>query len=200
MRVYLKICLIITTMIAMTALATSWHPNEYKLLDIKYYNLTKAAKSQVDCLADNIYYEAGYEQEKGKVAVAMVTLNRVNDPKFPKDICSVVKQKTNSTCQFSWFCMPFNINKQNKVYEQAMDVALHVYVNYEMLEDVTKGALYYHADYVNPRWKLTKTTTIGRHIFYKEGVKINDDKTKSAVERRKQFQALVLSADGRDKS
>ena len=30
-----------------------------------------------------------------------------------------------------------------------------------------KGALYYHADYVNPRWKLDKTTIIGRHIFYK---------------------------------
>ncbi|MBJ7298438.1 MAG: cell wall hydrolase [Dolichospermum sp.] len=71
-------------------------------------------------------------------------------------------------------------------------------MNYEILDDVTKGALYYHADYVNPRWKLIKTTTIGRHIFYKEGVKINDDKTKSAAERRNQLEALFLPTDGGD--
>ena len=35
------------------------------------------------------------------------------------------------------------------------------------MEDPTYGALYYHADYVNPRWKnLNHSTTIGRHIFY----------------------------------
>jgi len=32
-----------------------------------------------------------------------------------------------------------------------------------------KGADHYHADYVNPYWakKLQKTSTVGRHIFYK---------------------------------
>lgn len=198
MRVYSKILLIIVAMIVMTGIATALHTNEYKLLDIKYNQLTKEAKSQVDCLAENIYHEAGYEIEEGKIAVAMVTLNRMKDPRYPKDICSVVKQKTNTVCQFSWFCMPVVLNKHNKVYEQAMDVALYVYVNYEILDDVTKGALYYHADYVNPRWKLIKTTTIGRHIFYKEGVKINDDKTKSAAERRNQLEALFLPTDGGD--
>lgn len=198
MRVYAKILLIIATMVIMTGVATALHTeNQYKLFDVKYYQLTKDAKSQVDCLAENIYHEAGYEPEEGKIAVAMVTLNRLNDPRYPKDICSVVKQKTHSTCQFSWFCMPVHINKENKVYEQAMDVALRVYVNYERMSDVTLGALFYHADYVNPRWKLTKTTTIGRHIFYKEGGN-NDDKTKPAVERRSQLEALFLPADGGD--
>jgi len=169
MRVYVKILLIIAAMVVMTGVATALHTdNQYKLFDVKYYQLTKDAKSQVDCFAENIYHEAGYEPEEGKVAVAMVTLNRLNDPRYPKDICSVVKQRTHSICQFSWFCMPVHLNKENKVYEQAMDVALRVYVNYEKMSDVTLGALYYHADYVNPRWKLVKTTTIGRHIFYKE--------------------------------
>ena len=198
MRVYVKILLIIAAMVVMTGVATALHTdNQYKLFDVKYNQLTKDAKSQVDCLAENIYHEAGYEPEEGKVAVAMVTLNRLNDPRYPKDICSVVKQRTNSICQFSWFCMPVHLNKENKVYEQAMDVALRVYVNYEKMSDVTLGALYYHADYVNPRWKLVKTTTIGRHIFYKEGGH-NDDKTKPAVERRNQLEALFLSADGGD--
>lgn len=139
-----------------------------KILDITYHQLTKETQQQIDCLADNIYHEAGYEPEDGKIAVALVTLNRLQDPRFPKDICGVVKQKTRSTCQFSWFCEHKITNRAKEVYTKARDTAVHVYVNYEKLQDITGGALYYHADYVNPRWKLEKTTTIGRHIFYKE--------------------------------
>jgi spore germination cell wall hydrolase CwlJ-like protein len=139
-----------------------------KILEITYHQLTKETQQQIDCLADNIYHEAGYEPEDGKVAVALVTLNRLQDPRFPKDICGVVKQKTRSTCQFSWFCENKITNRAKEVYGKARDVAVHVYVNYDKLQDITGGALYYHADYVNPRWKLEKTTTIGRHIFYKE--------------------------------
>jgi spore germination cell wall hydrolase CwlJ-like protein len=28
--------------------------------------------------------------------------------------------------------------------------------------------LYYHADYVNPQWRLEKIGKIGTHIFYSE--------------------------------
>lgn len=40
---------------------------------------------------------------------------------------------------------------------------------YKPATNYTKGADHYHADYVNPYWskKLQKTSTIGRHIFYK---------------------------------
>jgi spore germination cell wall hydrolase CwlJ-like protein len=142
-----------------------------KILNIKYSQLTKETQKQVDCLTDNIYYEAGYEPEDGKVAVALVTLNRTQDPRFPKDICSVVKQRVKSTCQFSWFCeAPKRAAEQG--YERARETAVHVYVNYDKLTDITGGALFYHADYVNPRWRgLEKTTVIGRHIFYKESRK-----------------------------
>ena len=35
--------------------------------------------------------------------------------------------------------------------------------------DITDGAMWYHADYVHPRWADYKevTTKVGRHIFYK---------------------------------
>ena len=52
------------------------------------------SSKDVDCLAKNIYYEAGSEPEEGKVAVAMVTINRVRDGRFGKSICSVVDQRT----------------------------------------------------------------------------------------------------------
>lgn len=182
MRVYKNIFLIILLMITVTAVAVNTG-NEFRLFEVKYTDLTKDAKKQVDCLAENIYHEAGSESESGKIAVAMVTLNRVQDPRYPKDICSVVKQKVNYTCQFSWFCSAPKLNRNSDMFKDSMQAALHVYANYEKLTDITKGALYYHADYVNPNWKLQKTTVIGRHIFYKEGGK-NDAKTKSTTQGR----------------
>jgi spore germination cell wall hydrolase CwlJ-like protein len=139
-----------------------------KFIEVEYTQLTKDAKKQVDCLAENIYFEAAYEPTDGKIAVAMVTLNRVQDPRYPKDICSVVKQRVKSTCQFSWYCESGKKIQNSSAYNQARKVALLVYANYEKMPDVSRGALFYHADYVNPRWKLEKTIVIGRHIFYKE--------------------------------
>lgn len=49
---------------------------------------------QIECLAKNIYYESAGESYEGKLAVAQVTMNRVNSGIFPRDICSVVYQKT----------------------------------------------------------------------------------------------------------
>ena len=144
-----------------------------RLIDVRYEQLTQDAKKQIDCLADNIYHEAGYEPDQGKVAVALVTMNRVQDPRYPKDICSVVKQKVKYTCQFTWFCQDKYTNRQKTAYEESRDIALHVYANYEKIKDFTNGALFYHADYVNPQWRgLERTTVIGRHIFYKEKAKL----------------------------
>lgn len=170
-----------------------------RMLDIEYTELTKDAKRQVDCLAENIYHEAKSESSKGQIAVALVTMNRVHDERFPKDICGVVKQKTQGTCQFSWYCMAVRLNKSSEGYQEALKHALHVYANYELIDDFTRGSLYYHADYVRPGWKLLKTVVIGRHIFYKEGRKQDDAKTKPTTERG-QFKTLILSVDGRDQS
>lgn len=144
-----------------------------KIITIGYNQLTEESQKEIDCLADNIYYEAGYEPDQGKIAVALVTLNRLQDPRFPKDICAVVKQKTRHTCQFTWFCENKMNTKHSTTYWRAREIALYVYVNYERISDITDGALYYHADYVNPRWKhLEKTVVVGRHIFYKESEKL----------------------------
>jgi spore germination cell wall hydrolase CwlJ-like protein len=143
-------------------------PTSDKIIDVQYSQLTPDAKKQVDCLTENIYFEARGEPEEGKTAVALVTLNRTQHERFPDDICSVVKQKVKTTCQFSWYCQGKKYISDRAAYEDARRVALVVYANYENLKDSTQGALYYHADYVNPRWNLQKTVVIGRHIFYKE--------------------------------
>jgi spore germination cell wall hydrolase CwlJ-like protein len=165
---HLRVTIILAILaVSLLTLASTTTPRE-KVIQITYNSLTEESQKQVDCLAQNIYFEAGHEPHEGKIAVALVTLNRLQDPRFPKDICSVVKQKVKSTCQFSWFCERKKGIKE-EVYSSSQQVAIYVYANYEKLKDITHGALFYHADYVNPRWKgLTQTTKIGRHIFYKE--------------------------------
>lgn len=83
--------------------------------------------SEVQCLAENIYFEARAESFSGKAAVGNVTRNRVNDKRWPNTYCGVVTQgpvreswKTKQhknladservyyprkhRCQFSWYC------------------------------------------------------------------------------------------------
>ena len=146
-----------------------------------FQNLSPQAKQQVECLAENIYFESGYEPKEGQVAVAFVTLNRLKSGIFAEDICGVVKQKINNVCQFSWYCedRQYNIStnksltsSNNSLYNSIRELATNVYANSDRMTDPSNGALYYHADYVKPGWKNMQTTAvIGRHIFYnKKGI------------------------------
>jgi spore germination cell wall hydrolase CwlJ-like protein len=132
----------------------------------------KTREKELNCLAINIYREAGYEPFEGKVAVAQVTMNRVASPDFPNDVCGVVYQKTTATrtvCQFSWYCDSKHRTRPvgQKAYDESYEVAKKVLLENFRL-DVLKTALYYHADYVNPQWRLEKIGKIGQHIFYSE--------------------------------
>jgi hypothetical protein len=129
-------------------------------------------QAQLDCLARNIYYEAGYEPFEGKVAVAQVTINRAESGEFPSDICRVVYQKNivyeKVLCQFSWYCDSASAKKpmNGPVYLESMEVAKKVLLEGFRLPGV-KDALYFHGDYINPGWKRERVAKIGRHIFYK---------------------------------
>ena len=175
-RKILTATLILLTLIIISPFV-ALHGRELIPLDgIQFSDLTPSAKKEVECLADNIYFESGYEPKDGKIAVALVTMNRVKKG-FDDSVCGVVRQKIRETCQFSWWCdakakmtslsKDRNLSyRQKEVYNEIQDIAVYVYMNYDTMTDKTKGALYYHADYVNPQWKLKKTVTIGRHIFY----------------------------------
>lgn len=132
----------------------------------------KTRERQLECMAMNIYREAGHEPFEGKVAVAQVTMNRVASGKFGNDVCGVVYQKNvimeKVVCQFSWACdQAARTRPVNKtVYDESMAVAKKVILENFRL-DVMKDALYYHANYVNPRWNLDKIGSIGNHIFYR---------------------------------
>ena len=122
-------------------------------------------KRQIQCLAENAYFEAGNQSTKGKIAVTNVVMNRVEDKRFPKTPCSVVYQRTKRVCQFSWVCEGKKRIRSMAQYTDARKVAEEVYLG--NIGDITKGAKFYHANYVNPRWNLRRVVTIGDHIFYK---------------------------------
>jgi spore germination cell wall hydrolase CwlJ-like protein len=128
---------------------------------------------ELKCLAQNIYYEAGYEPFEGKVAVAQVTLNRMESGKWPDDVCGVIFQKSviydKVICQFSWYCENGGVRKpvNPAAYQESMAVAKKVLLEGFRLDGL-KDAVYYHADYVSPRWGKEKIATIGRHIFYSD--------------------------------
>lgn len=136
----------------------------------------KTRERQLECLALNIYREAGYEPFEGKVAVAQVTMNRVADGRFGKDVCGVVYQKNivmeKVVCQFSWACDAVHKNRpiSKEAYNESYEVAKKVLLEGFRLS-ILKDAMYYHATYINPRWPHEKIGNIGQHIFYREKVR-----------------------------
>lgn len=119
---------------------------------------------QIECLADNAYFEAGNQSLQGKIAVSHVVINRTKNGKFPNTACSVIKQKTGKTCQFAWTCSPIKNRKKNiKQYKESVLAAHKVY--YNLIVDNTRGALYFNTPRKTPYKNVT--IKIGDHIFYK---------------------------------
>ena len=103
---------------------------------------------EVYCMAQNVYFEARHESMVGKIAVAHVVMNRIEDKRWPNTVCEVVKEgpvreswktKKDPTlakaervyyprrdrCQFSWYCdgkadMLWVTYKDGTVIEQNM--------------------------------------------------------------------------------
>lgn len=147
---------------------------------VSYYDLIQSARNEVDCLADNIYFEARGETEKGWLAIATVTLNRVKAKQFPKTICNVISQRRQARCQFSWWCNnKLRIKSQNKtivvddyeLYKKIHRFAFNLYINSNNINDTTNGALFFHSKNVSKHRlgvpNLIKTAEIDNHIFYK---------------------------------
>lgn len=120
-------------------------------------------EAQQECLAMNIYHESRGEVIEGQIAVAHVTLNRVAHQYWPESICEVVYQDS----QFSWtFQIKDPTPRDSKAWDQALVIARDVMIG--NTEDPTKGATFYHANYVNPNWasQMTVSKVVGVHIFY----------------------------------
>ncbi len=136
-------------------------------------NISKAAQSevtnsnderQIDCLARNIYREAGGESLKGKYAVAHVVMNRAKSGKFRSNPCDVIYQRSSKGCQFSWICSDGKTSFNQRLLNECREVAKAVY--YDRSKDVTGGALFFHARSVKPNRSKRTKVIIGNHVFY----------------------------------
>jgi spore germination cell wall hydrolase CwlJ-like protein len=145
---------------------------------ISIYNTPWTLNNEYHCLASNIYWEARNQLLEGKLAVAHVTLNRVESIKYPETICDVVTQTRYypsgridlHSCQFSWYCDGLNdepVETWGFSYEESFDLA--VMFLQERPTDVTEGSTHYHNTKVSPFWRasLQEVVQIDEHIFYK---------------------------------
>jgi spore germination cell wall hydrolase CwlJ-like protein len=130
-------------------------------------------ESDLQCLAENIYFEARGEPLNGQYAVAEVTLNRTRAPNFPHTICSVVHQmrwdptRKRMVGDFSWTELGGLSPDDGPAWKRAMEVANAAYD--DLRDPIVPGALFYHSTSVRPGWARSRTaiTTIGNHIFYR---------------------------------
>jgi hypothetical protein len=157
------IILLIGSLTASTAIPQT---NEDIIEEAKVVN-----EKDLSCLTRAIYYEASGESRKGKIAVANVVMNRLNDPRFPKTVCGVVYQRATVNgilmYQFSWAALKDFIAPNNKAWKESEDIALSVLTEGQPDDIIKKSnALYFHNIDVDPSWRLRKIIQIGRHIFY----------------------------------
>lgn len=141
-------------------------------------------KEDVHCLQQNIFFEARNQSTLGQVAVAWVTINRMESNRYPDTICGVVKQGQKHAdgsmirhkCHFSWYCdgksdrIPDNSIAQ-RAWEDAGLVAEVTLLDWARgTHSPVEDAVMYHADWIaDPYWAASyeTVTKIDSHIFYR---------------------------------
>lgn len=144
---------------------------------------------QLNCLAKNIFYEAGSEPLNGQAAVARVVMNRVAHG-FGKNPCAVIYQAHTvdklvddeiqkvKLCQFSWVCEgKGEPNKNSARYKQAERVAYDVLAHDAYKDVLPRTALFFHNLHVDPLWPYKQVAKIGNHIFYSKHKKPKNAQT-----------------------
>jgi spore germination cell wall hydrolase CwlJ-like protein len=120
------------------------------------------------CIALAVYFEARGEPEIGQRAVAAVVMNRARDRRWPDDPCEVVWQRNERGCQFSWVCIRRSHEPQDmRAWARAMAIGEAAVRG--RLRDPTGGAVFFHADSVDPYWSASFRMVVqyGAHRFYR---------------------------------
>jgi spore germination cell wall hydrolase CwlJ-like protein len=119
---------------------------------------------ELECLAAGIYFESKSESLAGQLAVGQVIANRANSGRrFPQSYCGVLFQRG----QFSFVrgrSWPA-VSRSSRQWQNA--VAIAKIVDQELHSSPVGEALFFHARYVSPRWRLKRVASIGNHVFYR---------------------------------
>lgn len=118
---------------------------------------------ELHCLAGAVYFEAKSESLTGQLAVGRVIVARSKSGRFPNSYCGVVFQPS----QFSFVrgrAMP-GISKGSKQWKNAVAIAQIAHSG--AWSSPVEGALFFHAAYVSPGWKLRRVGRVENHVFYR---------------------------------
>ena len=134
--------------------------------EIKNAMRVDLSREELKCLQYATYFEDAIDKsDDGVKAVTNLIINRKLHPKFPKNVCSVIRQRKHGAWQFSFY-----LNKRRHIdndgtferVQKLVDVALHA-------PDNTNGALYFHDAKLKKHWtNLLKIGRIGDNMYYKE--------------------------------
>ncbi len=130
---------------------------------VRAQDTTDNLSREMECLAGAVYFESKSEPLAGQLAVARVVMERAKSSRFPNTLCGVVYQHR----QFSFVRngrMP-RINRGHRQWRNA--IAISKIAMNDAWDSKMEGALFFHAKYVNPKWRLKRMGSVGQHIFYR---------------------------------
>ncbi len=130
---------------------------------VKAQDVSGALDAEGHCLAGAVYFESKGETLPGQLAVARVVMARAKSGRFPSSLCGVVYQKS----QFSFVRgnrMPA-IDTGSQNWRNA--VAISKIALNSAWKSPVEGALFFHARYVAPGWRLTRLGAVDNHVFYR---------------------------------
>lgn len=125
---------------------------------------TDPGSREMECLAVGIYFEAKSESLEGQLAVGHVIANRAESRgRFPSSYCGVLFQRG----QFSFVrgkSYPA-VARSSRQWQNA--VAIAKIVDQELHASPVPNALFFHARYVSPGWRMKRVGSVGNHVFYR---------------------------------
>ena len=125
---------------------------------------SEPGSGELNCLATGIYFESKSEPLAGQLAVGKVIANRAQSGgRFPSTYCGVLFQRG----QFSFVHghrLP-SVPHSSRQWQTA--VAIAKIVDQDLKESAVGDALFFHARYVSPGWRLKRVASIGNHVFYR---------------------------------
>ena len=124
----------------------------------------EAGSRELECLATGIYFESKSEPLAGQLAVGKVIANRAQSGgRFPGTYCGVLFQRG----QFSFVHggrLP-SVPRASRQWQTA--VAIAKIVDQRLQQSSAGNALFFHARYVSPGWRLKRVASIRNHVFYR---------------------------------
>jgi N-acetylmuramoyl-L-alanine amidase len=131
---------------------------------VEQYRASTTGSHELDCLAVGVYFESKSEPLNGQLAVGQVIANRANSGgRFPSSYCGVLFQRG----QFSFVhghSLP-SVAHSNRQWQTAVAVAK--IVDHGLKDSMVGNALFFHARYVSPGWRMKRVASIGNHVFYR---------------------------------